>query len=811
MARGPCTTLTMILLAGSIGFALPGAAFAQSSAPSHFDIPAEDLGVALNRLAHQSAREIVFSAELVRGKRSLSLRGDFTTQEALDRLLQGSGLHGRVTENGSVVVEAADSRAELQPEDIIVTATKRPEAVRKISGSVSAFTNDQLQALGAQDMADYLPLTPGVVFNAAIPGYSSVAIRGVSTTTRIDQGQGTTGYFLNEVPLTDPYFSVGIPDIDAFDVDNVTILRGPQGTLFGSASLGGAINYQAAKPQLDRLQAHLQGTIDTTKGGDIGGSGKAMLNVPVIPDQLAVRGVFIYRRDAGYIDNIGVGRKDANKTLTEGGRIEATWAPTPSTTINYLFLQQRSNTDDNGYRNPTLGDLKKRTFILEPYNFDTLIHNLRLDQDVGFGTITATATYHKKTQSLVNDFTSVFGGLLPGVVPITNPQMANSKGRTFEVRLASTPGRRFEYLIGAFHDSTREDFIVKYFGANAAQVIDAIFGAPLGTLSAPGGVFSDNEVPFRGQETAIFGEATFHFSDQLKATIGGRQFFTKSENQSISKGFFNLLTAGTLSTTLTGRQKESGFTPKASLTWTPNSDFMAYALVSKGFRFGGPNVNPSTPGSPIPPTFGSDSLINYELGARSNLFGNRLQLDATAFYIDWRDIQLRLTAPNRLSYAANAGKAKIYGAEVTAKLRVTSGLLLQTNVTYLNATLEESFNPGGGQPIAPKGTPLPGASKWQVSNILSYDWSSGPLRPTFLFTHRYISGANSGIAFSIPQGGYNQFDGRATLHLNEAFDFTLFANNIGDSRGVTTGQSFGTAQQYILRPRRFGVTLDYKM
>jgi outer membrane receptor protein involved in Fe transport len=136
--------------------------------------------------------------------------------------------------------------------EVIVTATKRPEAARKISGSVSAVTGAQLEAIGANSFADYLTSTPGVVFNAAVPGESTVVIRGVSTTVGFDQGQGATGYFINDVPLTDPYFTVAIPDIDAFDVDNVTVLRGPQGTLFGSASLGGAVDYQAAKPNLSR-------------------------------------------------------------------------------------------------------------------------------------------------------------------------------------------------------------------------------------------------------------------------------------------------------------------------------------------------------------------------------------------------------------------------------------------------------------------------------------------------------------------------------------------------------------------------------
>jgi outer membrane receptor protein involved in Fe transport len=169
---------------------------------------------------------------------------------------------------------ADDSSASTTVTEVVVTATKRPEAVRKISGAVTAFSGDQLEKLGAQDMSDYLTRTPGVVFDSSTPGWSTVVIRGVSTTNGIDQGQSTTGLFINDVPLTDPFYSIATPDIDAFDVNNVAILRGPQGTLFGSASLGGAVNYQAAAPVLGKFDAHLQASIEDVDHGGAGGSGK---------------------------------------------------------------------------------------------------------------------------------------------------------------------------------------------------------------------------------------------------------------------------------------------------------------------------------------------------------------------------------------------------------------------------------------------------------------------------------------------------------------------------------------------------------
>jgi outer membrane receptor protein involved in Fe transport len=802
----------------------PLAAQAQQAAYS-FNIPAQDLGSALRAYAKTTRQQVSFNGEAVRGKTSVALVGRFDADAGLRSLLGGAGLGFSRGAHGVILVEPAGPQsagARPEPErttaveEVVVTAKTGTQKVRSISGSVSALSGAQLQTIGAQSFQDYLTRTPGVVFNAAVPGISTASIRGVATTTSISNNQGTTGYFINDVPLTDPFNSAGIPDIDAFDVDDVTILRGPQGTLFGAASLGGAINYQAAAPNLSTYDAHVQATIADTKDGGAGGAGKVMVNIPIKTDTLAVRGVYVYRSDAGYIDNVGTGQKDSNRTELNGGRIEVEWAPTASTRVNYLFLEQTQDTRDAGYQEPILaGPLRKDTNFAEPTNLRTIIHSLRVDQDLGPATLTATATYHRKTLFSDSDLTAEFAPFLPGLDPVHVAFNAASKGETFEVRLASHPGGRLDYLVGAYYDDTRENLLQSFQSANAVSVIDAdfggVFGPGIGEATAPGGVFFQGGIPFHGKELAGFGEATYHFNDALKLTLGGRAFNTKADSATTVGGFFELLSSGVLTSTLAGKQSQSGVAPKASLTWTPNGDFMAYALASKGYRFGGPNVNASSPGFTIPPGFNSDSLWNYEVGVRSNWFDNRLQLDATAFYIDWSDIQLQLFSPFGLAYLANAGKARDYGVEGTATLKLTPELTFQSNFTYLNAELAEDFDPGAGQPIIPDGSTLPGASRWQVANTLIYQWKGG-LRPVVVLSHRYLSRAPGDFQVGTPQGGYNQFDARATLHFDR-FDLSAFAQNIGNSHAVTAGslQTPLPLEQFILRPFTAGLTFDFKM
>ena len=623
----------------------------------------------LKTFAQTSGLHIVYVSEDVSSRRTHGAAGELTQDEALSQILGGTGLTYRYLDDNTVTIVPTPSGGASQPsssgskpdagkkeqgaqnpsfwdafrlaqaqdgqhssvsasqsdsdqnsavtlEQVVVTATKLAQPARSVAGSVAVTSGAQLDELGAQSFEDYLTRVPGVVFNAGAPGLSTAVIRGVSTTTTLDQGQGTTGYFVNEVPLTDPNFAVAIPDIDTFDVDNVAVMRGPQGTLFGSASLGGAINYQAALPDLTAFHARLQGTFASTLHAANSESGKGMVNIPLVTDKLAVRAVFIYRNDGGYIDNIGTGVKDSNSTLIRGGRAEVLWTPVEGTKLSYLYLKQLEDTADNGYQEPIFaGPLEKKTLIPERYIFKTTLNNLRLDQDLGFGTLTATATYHQKAQTSMSDATVVFGPLFGNQLqPIYGPQSADSNGTTFEVRLASPTGQRVTYLVGAMRDLTREFFLDTYSAPGAQQyattVYDPIFGQGFGARAAPDNVFFTATLGAKGEERAVFGEATYHFSDSWAVTLGGRFFDTQITGATSASGLLEYLLTNpnVLSFEYSSPERSRGFTPKASITWNVTPDVMVYALADKGFRFGGPNVNPPSATNPFPPNYAPDSL-----------------------------------------------------------------------------------------------------------------------------------------------------------------------------------------------------------
>jgi iron complex outermembrane recepter protein len=791
------------------------------------DIPAGNLSAALEYLSMRSGTGLVYRPDQVKGVKTRGVHGVLSPEGAVKQLLEGTGLEVSTDSTGAMLIAAPQVIAHKSPSDdegtlwdeIIVTATKENVPARTIAGSVTVLPGLQLDTVGAQSFADYLTRVPGVLFNAAVPGLSTATIRGVSTTTSLDQGQGTTGYFINDVPLTDPNFTVAIPDIDTFDVNNVSVLKGPQGTLFGSASLGGAINYEAAPPNLSKFEGRVQGTVAGASVGAGSQSEKIMLNVPLVEDRLAIRGVFTYRDDGGYIDNIGTGVKNSNETLVRGGRLEVLWAPTDGTQINYLFLRQFEDTKDLGYQEPAIaGPLEKHTLIAEPFDFKTTINNLRLDQDVGFATLTATAAYHQKAEFFDTDLTATYDGLFNNQLsPIVGPQHAASNGTTFEIRLASKAGGRFDYLVGIMHDLTRESFLDLFEAPGAEQyatrIYDPIFGAGFGQRAATGNIFFTATLDAKGEEEALFGESSFHFNDEWKITLGGRLFGTKVTGATASSGLLEYLTTvpSVLSFDFTSPEKATGFTPKASITWNPTSNIMAYALASKGFRFGGPNVNPPDPKDPFPPTYAPDTLWNYEIGTRTDWLDRTLELDATVFYIDWKNIQVRLITASDLFYATNFGKAKNYGLENTVLWRPIGGLTVQGNVTYLDATLSQAVQFGATN--EPAGATLPGASKWNLGATVRYDWSSTPLQPAVQLSDRFISTAPSGFGFVEPvtQGNYNLLDGRVGGRYDNV-EATVFVNNIADKRGVSNS-NYGVGspfEQYIVRPRTYGLTLDYR-
>lgn len=689
--------------------------------------------------------------------------------------------------------------------DTVVVVGKRGQTLANTAGGASAITGEALEKMGAQTYGDYLAKLPGVVFNAGPSGQSTAVIRGVGTTAGLDQGQGTTGYYINEVPLTEVGYAIAIPDIDTFDVDRVEVLRGPQGSLYGASSLGGAINYIAREADTGGFDAALETSLSkTVNSNKLGYTGKAMLNLPLIAKQLAARVVVSNREVPGYLDNIGTGVKDSNNNRVTDGRLSLVWTPGDNTKISWLSLWQKSYADDESYRMSRYGALQRSTSLPTSFDQDFSLHSARIDQDFGFAKFVGLASFNKKTQELHFDYTPYYGGFMGTANPQLFRQMGESKNRNIEMRLASPNGGFVEWLIGASYQHTNKRFDEDLSAPGANAVLTPQVGAGL----LRGDDYYWGWADTHGTDKALFGEASVNFAGGWKLTAGGRKFITSLNTDAFHYGVF--YPGGDVAPQ--GTQSESGFSPKLSLSYQASPSTMYYAVASEGFRFGGANSLMPLAGFNTPSGWGSDSLRNYELGVKSSLLNRRLSFDVDVFDIEWSDLQVRLYRPDGLSYGTNAGKARLRGLEFATSFRATTDLTLNANYTYLDAKLTQDLL----QATVPlhAGQQLPGSSKNQLSATAAYSWNENKYRPTASLTGRYLSDAPANLQQSTQRiNGFAQFDGRYAMNFDN-LELSLYVNNIADKRGVTF--SYGSdalfgQQEFIIRPRTTGVRLHWQL
>ncbi|MFC3050497.1 TonB-dependent receptor [Kordiimonas pumila] len=707
-------------------------------------------------------------------------------------------------------------------EEIIVTANKRSESLRSVAGAISAVTGSQLSDMGAESLSDYITTLPGVHFNDYQPGVSEVIIRGVSASTYHEQGQTTVGYYINEIPLNEAGWPIVIPDVDTFDLERVEVLRGPQGSLYGAAALGGLVNYIAKEADPSEFDAAFEASIGSTRNaGEPNYTAKGMFNAPIIEDKLAVRVVALERFDAGFIDNIGTGQDGVNDLSVRGLRGSVVFTPSDKTKISWMTMYQETNLDDATYL--TVPTLTRNTVVAEPHETEMLLHSLKIEQDLGFADLTVLGALASKESYIVFDYST--SGYLVAGEPTWSDGFAESDSKHFEARLASKENdSRFSWLVGVSYAESTKDSNDAVYQAGAADYIDAnpdLFGGVSGSLVAPNDYISQYVVDQENEDFGIFGEVTFDVTDAISITAGGRYFDASSETQVIippSAAFIGSVDA--VGTQFGGPESADGFTPKVTVKYQPNDDFMIFARYSEGFRIGGVNPNAGRlPAGTVDAAYAPDNLENYEIGTRFDLMENRLKIDLTAFHLKWSDMQVRLftPAPFFYSYVVNAGGSEINGLELSAMFRANEVVDFSTNITYLDAEVSEfvpdtfAANGLGGYP---EGTTLPGASKWSIANTLNFNFADVALAPRVSISHTYLSSAPVAFGSVTQRGGYHLVDARATLQVQENVEVAFYVENLFDKYGILNapfGDFYPQPLGSITRPRSIGFKFSWHM
>ncbi len=736
--------------------------------------------------------------------------------------------------NGLVVAAAATAAAaQSQPpaattvQPLVVTATKRAKSLETIPATINAISGAELAQRGTQNLADIVELTPGVNLTTPADNADRITIRGIAAEANTNP---TAGMFYGDISLQDAYVPHVTLDPNPFDMADVEVLKGPQGTLFGASALNGAIRYVPQGPNMADFggKYYVQGST-LSEGGD-GGSVGLVLNLPIIKDQLALRVVLDDSALPGWIDNLRTGEKASNSGTQNGERAILEWKPTDrfdaTLTFNRQALSFRDIPDADNLNGQLSADNRPRA---SPWRDEYDLASLRMNYDAGPFTLVSDTGYVYKTYHEFGEGQSVPGS--PQINTLSH-QYSNSYSQEFRLVSNDTPASRWSWVVGVFasQQDIYQDGAYQLGGPSISPTTTAALLNNL--LPGVGNVwlaigqpdFEDGHLNVKVKELSGFFNVTRKLGDGFELTLGGRLYQTSSgglvDNGGLEIDYSALVTTGIpfgnqlIDTTV----KDSGFNPTVSLTWRPNNGVMLYATVSRGYRIGGPQwgISGLFASAPAPNTFKTDTIWNYETGLRARLFDDTLQFDLTGFFETWKDPQVLIFIAGGVegAYVDNVGGVNSEGVETALQYHppVVPGLTLKASATYDDAYTTTAFSTAVGGAGLPKGSTWPLSPKWQTAATVSYDRSFGNCTWGAYVTDAYISAATYGVGQPNPVFGYNQVNaqihvGAPHMPLRPEIAFTV--SNMFDTRGITTSYSgsFGNEVTYI-QPRTFTVRIS---
>jgi outer membrane receptor protein involved in Fe transport len=688
----------MILLAGP----------ALAAVPSYdFHIAPKPLSEALIDFAVQSNLSV--GGVSACAGRSPGLSGRHTADEALKLLLAGSNCRFRKITSDTVRILAAERPAPptitvnplaplLPPEpvvepavqEVVVSATKRSAVVDQLPYAISALGSEALQVAGAVDIDDVASQLASFSTTNLGPGRNKILLRGLSDGVFTGRTQSTVGVYLDDAPIT---YNAPDPDLHLGDLDKIEVLRGPQGTLYGGGAMSGIYRIVTRKPELDDMSASVRGGLSTTDGGGLSDQLEGTFNAPLIKDHAALRVMAYQDVDGGYIDDINLHQDQIDSTVRTGGRAYVREEVDPTLTLTVGGAYQAIHSNDTQYISPNLGRLHRANLVREASNNNFSHAEVVAEKLSSVGTFRSTTSWVRHDFSSRSDATTalpLFSTSASGVGSYDEPSKIDMLVED-AVWISPNTGR-LQWLAGLFGSVTQE---------RTQALLSAI---PTVVAQPPELLYHENRSDNLG-EGAIYGEATWSFTDALQATVGARASMTRVQTRS------DVVDPQTdRSRLFSGADNGSTISPKVALSYRFKGKQLIYASIEEGHRTGGFNTggvlgatfstSPSMPG--VPRRFGGDELWNYEIGAKLSFFGGRLRFRSAGFYNAWRNIQTDQYLPSGLSYTANAGDGRNLGLETEVQVQLTSAWTFQANALVDQPVLQK---PNLGFMA---GVPLPG-------------------------------------------------------------------------------------------------------
>jgi len=785
----------------------------------------------------------------------------------------------------STAVAQDDADTGLHIEEIIVTATKRVASIQDVPMSVSVLTDEDIVREGFKQLDDYIGRIPSLASGRREPGGSNVIMRGCAVSGIAFSDNPTTAVYLDEQPITVAGFN---PDPRLVDIQRVEALSGPQGSLFGDASQCGTLRIITNKPDTTAFGAWVDLTGTSVSHGDFGSDYSAMVNIPLHDNKAALRLVGFYTDEAGYIDNVPgtspggqfdnaqFAESDTNSGTVAGGRIGLRILPNDDWTIDLQGIVQNTESDgfgdtdltENFLTDTALGKWQQLRFGNDLWKDQWYQLALTLEGSLGWADLTlATSFMNRKTRYDADStaYMAAFQARVYGYYDIYNfggdPQamafdVTDTDRYSIELRLATAADSdsRWSGLVGVFYNRVENH---AHFAANVRQLAEpgnrAFYylnytefydHAPTPpTTNWWNGVYNSTL-----EQVAVFGEATFDFNDRFSLTAGGRWFNIQTD-RTLENGTLvpnadftqrppelncdpsPTAPPETVARCYTGvrnlaNSDESDFVPKVTATYHVTDDQMLYFTYSEGFRRGGGNAARPTSVFGQSPfnQFDSDTVKNYEIGAKTTFFDGRFQFNITGYHMIWDNIQIEAEDPQTNIFTLsiiNFPEAELNGIEAFFNLVPVEGMSITANVGYSDAALSKTavlFPGSDGEKIAASGEQLPLMPDWKGSLAVDYYFQQeilGGLTPSVHLAYTYtgdslnsLKGIQS-IEFDNPvrnQPSYSLTNLRFGLE-TDSWSAAIYVDNVFDKYAQQFfNDRWAQTRLTVNQPRSVGIT-----
>jgi len=737
--------------------------------------------------------------------------------------------------SGAVGGEQSGSQEALA--EVIVTAEKRDSTIQKTPISMTAFSGEALAAQGVTSMLEVAQETPGVSFRTSGPGQTEFEVRGLGSS---GGATATVGFYLDEMPLSAPAIGdIGkvVIDPDLYDLNRVEVLRGPQGTLYGSGSMGGTIKLVTNSAKLNTYEVSADVDASSTDGGGFNRSGDALLNIPLVNDLAALRVVVTSKFTDGWLDRIVVSpfpfpTNDGCAPTAFAGCARGNVLASPATQIiprvnsshlnsirfnllvqpseklkittaamyQGLFAAGYSNFDSPPGDVEPLGHYQPYNYA-EPSNDTFRFASVVIAYDFDAAQLTSASSFWNRTLTQLQDQSESYQAVyalpfFPNMPGLREVDALNQFSE--ELRVSSKSAGAFDWLGGAFVSNMKSRWEQSI---SDTQVTNYVYGegflAPITAADNPGGSIYNAAIPYNLKQYALFGEGSYKIDPTLKLTVGARYYKYDTSVVATQAGIFTQ-SADATPTTVSNQQNANGFNPKVNLSYTPTDDLTAYATAAKGFRPGGVNLPLplAGPNSCVPAltslhlseatlTYTPDSVWSYELGEKAKLRDGTVTVNSDIYYIRWNKIQQTLPLPCGYFITVNAGEARSYGGELEINANLSPQWTISASGGYTNAVIN---NPEPNLPIA-AGTPVLNVPKYTGSAALIYN---RPVSESLSFTARASAsyyGSSTDEAFTyVTLPGYALGAVRIGL-LADRWAVHLYCNNITNKLALLTANN----------------------